>query len=417
MINLLVGPPGGGKSYEAVVFHILPALQSGRKVITNLPLDLVRLRDLGFDVSLVEIMTKTKAIEPEKDWTKAESLYKRFGIAAKPVYFSNRPFANIEDYGHPWRHPDPENGCGPLYVIDECHLALGRSATTIAVEEWFSLHRHESADVLLITQSYGKVSKSIVDLVQICYRVKKATAFGTATSYIRKVQDGVRGEVVNTAIRKYEKKYFGLYKSHTRGGGSELAAADIVPMWKRWPFIGAVIMIALGVSIFVFGPASINPMKNGMAKPGVAPVSVQTVETVDGVIVKKTGNAVAAVPESVEKVVEVVHPYAGRALHIIGVVKSALRTRYYFAVSQNGQVVSQVDSLDLKALGYKVGVQTDCAITLEWEGQSKWIICDAPQVSLAPAQSFDRNSSDGGAPAPGRGVPSHSTVTSTQPSA
>ena len=38
MINLLEGTPGGGKSYEALVYHILPTLRSGRKVVTNLPL-------------------------------------------------------------------------------------------------------------------------------------------------------------------------------------------------------------------------------------------------------------------------------------------------------------------------------------------------------------------------------------------
>ncbi|MBI5918423.1 MAG: hypothetical protein HY849_03485 [Nitrosomonadales bacterium] len=43
MINLLLGPPGGGKSYEATVYHVLPALAKGRKIITNLPLDLDRI--------------------------------------------------------------------------------------------------------------------------------------------------------------------------------------------------------------------------------------------------------------------------------------------------------------------------------------------------------------------------------------
>ena len=225
MINLIVGPPGGGKSYEAVVYHILPALKRGRKVITNLPLDLARLSVLDESfLDLVEIRTTTNAEKPETDWEKAENLYKKFGIAAKREYFVNRPFAHPEDYGDPWR--SESDGSGPLYVIDECHLALPRGATKIAVEEWYSLHRHESADVLLITQSYGKVSKSIIDLVQVCYRVKKGTAFGSASQYIRKVQDGVRGDVVNTTVRKYEKRYFGLYKSHTRGGGAELAAED-----------------------------------------------------------------------------------------------------------------------------------------------------------------------------------------------
>ena len=38
MINLMLGQPGGGKSHEAVVFHLIPALKQGRKVITNLAL-------------------------------------------------------------------------------------------------------------------------------------------------------------------------------------------------------------------------------------------------------------------------------------------------------------------------------------------------------------------------------------------
>ena len=39
MINGLEGIPGSGKSYEATVYHVLAALQTGRLVITNLPLN------------------------------------------------------------------------------------------------------------------------------------------------------------------------------------------------------------------------------------------------------------------------------------------------------------------------------------------------------------------------------------------
>lgn len=38
MIYAIVGRPRSGKSYESVVYHIIPAIQSGRKVITNIPL-------------------------------------------------------------------------------------------------------------------------------------------------------------------------------------------------------------------------------------------------------------------------------------------------------------------------------------------------------------------------------------------
>ena len=39
MINGLSGRPGSGKSYEAVIRHIMPALMKQRKVVTNIPLN------------------------------------------------------------------------------------------------------------------------------------------------------------------------------------------------------------------------------------------------------------------------------------------------------------------------------------------------------------------------------------------
>ena len=384
MINLLIGPPGGGKSYEAVVYHVLPALAKGRKVITNLPLDLERIGAIDSAyLSLIDIRTKTKAVEPVKDWQKAESMFKKFGIAAKAEFFVNRPFAHPEDYGDPWRHPDPDNGCGPLYVIDECHMALPSRGTKIAVEEWFALHRHESADVLLITQSYGKVSRSIIDLVQVCYRVKKATAFGSAKSYIRKVQDGVRGDVVNTSIRRYEKRYFGLYKSHTRGGGSELSAEDITPIWKRWPVIGAAIMLPLSVVIFFAGgsPNILKP-KTAVASPSATNAKTEPSPPAPTPNVEPAPAAQAAPPAE-----SIAHPYSGRTLHILGTMERKGVRRYVFAVAQNGQKVSDVTSAELEQLGYKVRPGTDCAAQVSYEKWSNWIICDAPQVGIVGAGS------------------------------
>ncbi len=163
-----------------------------------------------------------------------------------------RPFSQESHYGDPWRME--ETGTGPLYVIDECHLALPLRGTPIEVEEWYSLHRHEDADVLLITQSYGKINRAIRDLVQVVYRCKKATAFGSNDRYIRKVQDGLRGEVVNTSIRPYEKTYFGFWKSHTRSSSAatELAANDIIPIWKRWPFKGAALMFIIAAVMVIW---------------------------------------------------------------------------------------------------------------------------------------------------------------------
>jgi zona occludens toxin len=239
MINLLLGAPGGGKSYEAVAFHVIPALIEGRKVITNLPLLLDAFPHEWR--ALLDIRRRTMKPRPEVDEAKAAFMFKRFGTVADQSFNPN-PFANVEDYGReeydeetdltrwtdPWRHPT--TGEGPLYVIDECHKPLPRRGTPVAVEEWFAEHRHGRCDVLLMTQSHGKMNQAIKELVQLCYRVRKATHLGFSDKYVRKVLDGVNGTVMNETTRDYDSTFFKYYRSHTQSttAGKEAAAKDIV---------------------------------------------------------------------------------------------------------------------------------------------------------------------------------------------
>lgn len=238
MINLMIGPPGGGKSYEAVVFHVLASLEAGRKVITNLPLNIDELA----------------AIVPA-----ARSLVEFRNRHGKPGEPETWAFGALSDYGDTWRNP--VTNIGPLYVIDECHKPLPRlgigERSGAAIDEWYSEHRHEGADVLLMTQSYGKVSKAIIDQVQVCYRVKKKTAFGDSTSYIRKVQDGVRGDVLSVAERFYEARFFKLYTSHTRTEAAVIEAdgRDISPGFLKWKKASRIVigLSLLGVAYSLYG--------------------------------------------------------------------------------------------------------------------------------------------------------------------
>lgn len=380
MINILLGPPGGGKSYEAVAYHVLPALAAGRLVITNLPLNLDAFPPEQRD--LIVLLTKTNKVEEKLDLEKAESLFKRFGIAAREQKFNARAFSNIEDYGNPWRHP--ESGTGPLYVIDECHFCLPRMGTPIPVSEWFSMHRHEQCDVLLMTQSYGKVCKDIIDLVQVCYRVKKGTAFGFSSKYIRKVLDGVRGEVMNENIRTYDKKYFKFYRSHTKSSaaGAEMEASDIVPIWKRWPVIGAVILIP--AAIFIMSLAG-NPMKSKVQakKEGVQKPEVVQVTSTATKLVEKEKPATATPETAADKP----HPLAGLGLHIAGYLESQSHSMYLFTVSQNGQAVYTMNQQDLLKSGYAVRSMNDCIAEVSFEAVKFYVTCDAPRVGIGAASS------------------------------
>lgn len=376
MINLLLGAPGGGKSYEAVAYHVIPALAGGRKVITNLPLVLDHFPPE--QRALLEIRTAAKGRQDT------------FGEESDAEVYT-RPFATVECYGDPWRHPD--TGSGPLYVIDEAHMCLPREGTPRRVREWYAMHRHELADALLITQSHGKVCKDIIDLVQVCYRVRKATAFGSNSGYIRKVLDGVRGDVTNTSVRKYDKKYFKFYQSHTKSSqaGAELAANDIVPIWRRWPFLGLAACVVLFVGILASG-RDVNPMKVPDKKPAVSRSA--TLQSSASAPVASSGQPGAARTEEHgagpalgavgRQAVTKGHPFAGLGIHVTGYGQIGDKRFYSVVMSQNGQRIFTTTSVELKEAGYQVKRISDCAMGLSYGEVDIVAVCDSPQVGTNP---------------------------------
>lgn len=369
MINLILGQPGGGKSYEAVAFHVIPALVDGRRVITNLPLN-VEVIEAYFPGAARLIQLRTPQLVD--------------GVLV-------RPFSRVEHYGDEWRHP--ETGVGPLYVIDECHLAMPRAVVDRAevpqqrlVEEWYSMHRHELADVLLITQSYGKVNRAVIDLVQVVYRCKKATAFGTSNRYIRKVQDGVRGEVVNTAVREYEAKFFKFYRSHTKSSkaAEELTAGDIVPLWKRWPFKGAAICLLLFAAqvTYIMLRGDDEP-----PSPTLDPIyAAPAVTAPEAPPVQQQPQQAPPAPRGPAKQV---HPYDGYGFHLTALMHrqrddGQRHLTGYVTITQNGQSIRQVSFRDLEQAGYAVEYQSDTVIGLTYRGiDLGYVVSGLPTIKLA----------------------------------
>ncbi|MGF1868450.1 zonular occludens toxin domain-containing protein [Photobacterium indicum] len=235
MINLIIGRPGGGKSYEAVKFHILPAIKAGRKIITNLPLNLdTFIQVFGADVSKLITIVKTE--------------YDDFGNL-------NRPFSKVEDYQDEWRSDD--GAIAPLVVVDEAHMVIPTTGTDVKLLEFLSMHRHYGYDIIYISQSDRKLHRDVRDMTQMQYRCSKNTALGSQQTYTQKVQDGCRGAVVNTNQRRYEESIFKFYKSHT-GSNKQVAeamASDVRPLWKSWMVIGSALFISFAIGMFIFSDA------------------------------------------------------------------------------------------------------------------------------------------------------------------
>jgi zona occludens toxin len=389
MINLLIGSSGSGKSYEATVFHILEAVKKGRKVITNLPLNLDAFEALDPMYSaLIERRTRAKPIMGDfipGTEDKAFQLWPESQWIEQPL--TTKPFSTVWDYYDEWRHP--ENGTGALFVVDEAQFAIPSHSCNQAVIDWTALHRHWFNDVYYLTQSLRKLHSHITDNVQMVYRFRKKTAWGQDDKYIRKVLDGVRGEVLNVTERTYESKYFHLYRSHTQadGNGEQSAAADIVPIWRHWSFMGAAICAILFVMLLFSGYLK-NPLKPQLKAPTkhqkIYELTQEAIDRAKANEHNQSNTKVINKPSEPEKTTpkeppqDVNEPLYNKGVHIIAHIKSATKEIYHVAISQNGQKVFNMSSDELKEAGYTFKGITDCLASIQFKNTKRHISCDAP---------------------------------------
>jgi zona occludens toxin len=375
MINLLLGRPGAGKSYEAVAFHVIPAVLSGRRVITNLPLNIDHFA----------------AVYGEQ--------CRELIIILLPYKGNKIRFQQLIDYADPWKHE--ETGVGPLYVIDECHFALRRGGTHQDVEEWYSMHRHENADLLLMSQSHGKIDKNILEMVQLLYRVSKKTAWGDDDHYIRKVFDGLKGGEMNLSTREYEPKYFPFYQSHTKSGSSaEAQASDVVTFWKSPIMRGSLILLLIGfgsmgfVAYKAFATDDVQKTVKQIAPAKPKPTYQDLSAKFDSI---KSDRQVAkgsippagltSPPQPKPKPVDL-EPYSKFTIAVVGSFKVRDKTSYLFEAQQNGQVAFSISEADIILAGYSIVPLNPCAAYLIYKETKRPITCQFAQVSTVTASQI-----------------------------
>lgn len=402
MINGIEGIPGSGKSYEAVVYHVLHYLRSGRLVITNLPLNVEKFAaiDPAF-AALIEIRDKSQKVlgtwdadrtpafvadvtPKDAEWDPQYSVQSadlQTGFSTRSKKTRSALFGSVWDFYSDWRSLD---GLGPVFIIDECHVGMPKIGTSAEVIEWYKLHRHFNVDVLLMTQSFRDVCPEIAGLLAMLIKVRKADILGKKDCYIRKVQSGYRGATISTDERKYQPQFFPLYKSHTQGSSlAEASAPDVKPMIvkfnrAKWVVfgVGACVLMWVGwdfthppkkaqkvVTIThtgpVLAPGAINPVQQASA-----PRLASSAPIADG---------------------EMPEPYETKSIHMTGIATMGKKTIYTFAIAQNGMVVNSVTDSDLVRSGYKWQPTTGCTGALLWHDKARAVSCDAPQVSMAMA--------------------------------
>lgn len=409
MINGLEGIPGSGKSYEAVVFHVLSALKSGRKVITNLPLNVEAFG--GIDPSfpdLIEVRKKPSPVLGTWDVTRVDDAGNGLAFElfspdhvpepVQPIIYAGanprgsyvRGVPEPEDvyiFGSVWDFYDTSrsaDGRGALFVIDECHNPFPKNSTDRQVVQWFKLHRHFNADVLLMTQNFRDMNQPISGLIGMLIKVRKADILGRKDSYIRKVYSGYRGAVISTDERKYLPQYFNLYKSHTQGNSvAESTASDVAPFTVKfrrfsWGFYAFTVLI-MAYAFWpkpkpepVFHDAMQKQLKQNAGAPAVFPSPGQVAPKA------LAASALVAEPVQIEADPE---PLRDKVVHIVGWAKFKGKTIYSFAVSAAGQRVFDVQHADLVDAGYSWKPLSECMGYLTYKNVVRTVTCDPPATS------------------------------------
>ena len=348
MINLITGRPGGGKSYEAVVKHVIPAIKEGRKIITNLPLNLKHIEKVfGKECLDLIVIIQTDLHD--------------YGN-------SNRPFSEVDHYKDDWRN---DNGQGALVIVDECHMVIPNRGCGVPLLEFLSMHRHFGIDIIFITQSNKKIHRDVKDMVELEYRCIKATALGSNDKYIKKVHMGCSGSVVNEEIRAYDKSMFPFYQSHTASNGAvkEALAKDIKPFYKHGLFYFFIILVFM----FFFGIYKV--MSNDK--------SLLRVDSPDIVVVSSVVDGVPLLETSLESEIKkkaLSHPLESFVIVVRGYVQNVrfkdnkISTydgsiwKVFIDINSGSDLMMKTDSNALTKMGYVVKELSECIYQISFDG-------------------------------------------------
>lgn len=252
-INAYVGLPGSGKSYGVVENVILPALQAGRVLITNIPLNLDAV-GADYDIELVYQVSNDDLLNKGVDlWL------------AMPG--------------------------GAVIVLDEVWRIwpAGMKASDLKDyhKEFLAEHRHKvgkdgmTQEIILIVQDLSQISNYVRGLVDTTYRALKMDKLAAKNKYRVDVYSGAQKgpnypkNVVSSFFGYYKPAIYKYYKSHTKSAtglpGMERVIDDRGVIWKH-PVIKYGFPVAL--ILFLFGiNSALKFFSGGDVKPASASAS------------------------------------------------------------------------------------------------------------------------------------------------
>lgn len=269
---------GSGKSYEVLSEVILPALKSGRRVVSNID---------GLNIHAIN-----QHIE-KKSGVESESV----GALVKCTN------ADVERQNF---FPDGTGAAsfcqpGDLICIDEAWRFFASDKKLHNEHKiFFREHRHFvnqdskiSCDLVLMVQDITDLHRYVKNVVELTFRTVKLKSVGMPTRYRIEIYEGPRltkKSHTSTLIKKYNPEIFPLYSSYSGGQGSEAVIDERQSIFNNkriWIVLFILFILVVGALFFLksyfsgamFGvsqpvPSGATPMNTppgGSAAPYSAP--------------------------------------------------------------------------------------------------------------------------------------------------
>ncbi|MCC4266176.1 hypothetical protein LL240_17215 [Oceanimonas baumannii] len=262
-INAYTGLMGSGKSYEVVSSVIVPAINQGRRVVTNIEgIDGDAIRAFCIDRLKAEPSQLGEVVAVSNDQVH-QSDFLPHGTTAVTVC---QP--------------------GDLICIDEAWRFWGTEAKPCNEHKiFFREHRHYihpesgvSCDLALMVQDISDLHRTLKVVVELTTRTVKLKKLGMNRAYRVELYEGyrlnkkTRFKVIN---KRYDPAVFPLYSSYSGGQGKEQAIdkrQNVFASPLLWLFVvGTLGMFALSAYFLVgfFRPVDSEAMANTVTIPEV----------------------------------------------------------------------------------------------------------------------------------------------------
>lgn len=331
--------------------HIIPALQSGRKV-----------------VAYIEGLDHQKIAEVA-------------GIGLDKCKELLRPITREEVFILPTL-----DYTDSLVVIDELQnfWPAGRATLPDDVVQLITEHRHRGADILAMGQCLQDCHTMWRRRVARKYVFVQKDALGKPNEYKVIVYKGVLGggrggdvrfEELSSESHEYDTKYFGTYASHTDDAENKETLMDRrAVIWnnkifRRWlPLFAISLVGALGYLVHFFTgglSGDVSKKKDQAVKP--APVAVASAPAQVVTPPKSVAPPSPSVKWDGPDLVKVLADKATPRLAGLVLLKGAIDGRIDW-VGQNGITIQSLTFADLAALGYSVMVNASGTLAIMRRG-------------------------------------------------